>query len=147
MEPQCLAQKRIWEVDCLSMDAALAASFDWRDLLNILHGMGIALSAKGPEWKVEMQVHNKIHQYCHGENSVSLCIEGLLNALHQKTLRQWSGILVEEIAELALSFDLRKPKLGAVFWAVATDSRPGLDCIRRQFHQRYQIASIRTILK
>lgn len=146
MEPKCITLKRIWEVDCISMDAALASSFDWRDLINILHGAGVDFKARGEESQIEIQVQNLMHQHCHSENSVSLCVEGLLNLLHEKILKQWKTLPVEEIAELAISFSLDKPhKLSGFFWALGTDPRPGLDCIRRRFHQRFQVHSIRRL--
>ena len=31
MDAKCLTRKRIWEIDCLSLDAAIAASFEFFD--------------------------------------------------------------------------------------------------------------------
>ncbi len=53
MKMESLVRKRIWEVDCLSLDAALAASFDWKELSNLLKSHSIAVDHSLPEhiWK------------------------------------------------------------------------------------------------
>lgn len=136
--------KRIWEMDCLSLDAALAASLDWKDLVNLMHGCGIEFQSKGSEAVQEMQAFQWAHRYCHSQNSFSLQLENLLNYLHQNFTHQIFGMSVERLVDLVMTLDLSKSqRLGGLFWGLGMDSRAGLDCLRRRFHQRYQIYSLR----
>lgn len=139
-------RKRIWEVDCLSMDAVLAVSFEWRDLANILQGHGVDVSMKGPEDAAAMQVHNLVHRYCHSDNDISLTVESVLNLLHQHTMEQISHLDTQEVMDLALHFNLSNTKrLGGIFWAIGTEGRKEFECIRRRFHQRFQILALRDL--
>ena len=142
----CMTRKRIWEVDCLSLDAALAASFDWRELVNLLQGHGHEFDFENSEALLEMRAQCLIHEHCHSENEVSICIEDFLNDWHQKTIQMISEWRPSQVAEYVLttSFDEETP-YGGLFWALGSDSRQGFDCIRRRFHQRFQIFSLRRL--
>lgn len=139
-----LGQKRIWEVDCWTLDAALAASLDWKDLVNLMHGNGIEFKSCGPEPVQEMQAFQWAHRYCHSQNSFSLQLENLLNYLHQNFRNQILSMSLERLMDLIMTLDLSKPhRLGGLFWALGMDGRQELECLRRRFHQRYQIHSLR----
>lgn len=139
-------RKRIWEVDCFSMDAVLASSFEWKDLANILQGRGVEISLKGPEDAKRMQVHNLTHRYCHSENDISLTVESILNLLHQHTIEQISHWDAHEVMELAQNFHFSNSKrLSSVFWAIGSEGRKEFDGIRRRFHQRFQIHALRDL--
>jgi len=144
MDTKCLVRKRIWEVDCWSLDAALAASFDWRELINMLQSRGHGFNFKASESVLEIQAQCLIHEYCHSENELSVRIEALLDGWHQKWIDAISGWLPAEVAEYALTVPLhRQLSSGGFFWALGGDAREGFDCIRRKFHQRFQISVIR----
>ena len=144
MNVECLTRKRIWEVDCWSLDAAIAASFDWRELINMLQAKGHAFDLAKPDAVLELRAQCLIHEYCHSENEVSLRLENLLNDWHDKTVRQFSGWSPSQVAEHVLTVSLSGEKTyGALFWALGSDSRNGFDCIRRRFHQRFQLFSVR----
>ncbi len=139
-------RKRIWEVDCFSMDAVLAASFEWKDLANLLQGFGVEVPHKGVEDQMGMHIHNVMHRYCHSENEVSIAVERILNLLHQHTIEQISHLDTQEVMGFATSFHLSNPrKMGSVFWAIGTDTRKEFECIRRRFHQRFQILALRDL--
>ncbi len=139
-------RKRIWEVDCVSLDGALAASFDWRELINILQGNGHSFDLMREESLLEFQAQCLIHEYCHSDNEVSRKIEILLNDWHQKMTRLFDRWTASEAAEYVLTGTWTKKSLYAgVFWALGTEARSGFDCIRRRFHQRFQLLSIRRI--
>lgn len=146
METNCLTRKRIWEVDCWSLDVAIAASFDWKELINILEAHGRPFDLAKPAESLEFQAQVLIHEYCHSENEVSLKVEALLNEWHKKHLEFFSTRPASEIAEFVLTAALNKKSVYAgIFWALGSDSRKGFDCIRRRFHQRFQISSVRRL--
>ncbi len=146
MDVKCLTRKRIWEVDCLSLDAAMAASFDWRELINMLQAEGRQFDFRKPEPLLEYQAHCLIHEYCHSENPVSLRIENLLHEWHKRTVLLFDAWTPSEIAEHVLSIPLgKKAAFAGLFWALGSDAREGFDCIRRRFHQRFQIFSARRL--
>ena len=147
MQTHCMMRKRIWEVDCWSLDAAIAASFDWREIVNVLQGQGHTLDLRKPEAILELQAQCLVHEYCHSENGVSVRIENLLNDWHERTILTLADWSPSEIAEYVLTASLdKKESYGALFWALGSDPREGFDCIRRRFHQRFQIYSIRKLL-
>lgn len=148
MQTNCMMRKRIWEVDCWSLDAAIAASFDWRELINRLQGHGHAFDLRKPEALLELRAQGLIHEYCHSENEISLRIESLLNDWHERTILTFADWSPSQVAGYALTASLEKKETyGALFWALGSDSREGFDCIRRRFHQRFQIATIRRFFK
>ena len=140
MEP--VMRKRIWEVDCVSMDSVIAATFDWRELVNILEGSGHRLDKTQPEVILEMQTQCLIHQHCHSENEISICIERLLNQWYASTLEKYSQCDISEVLNELMKLSMGD-KLGGIFWALGTDPRASFDCLRRKFHQRIQVLSIR----
>lgn len=146
MEPAVLARKRIWEVDCWSLDAAVASSFDWRDLINLMQGQGFDL--KKPDSLLELQAQHRVHEYSHSENPVSIKLETLLNDWHRKTLNLFDRQSPAEIAEYVLTQPFRSGgRYAGTFWALGTDARDGFDCIRRRFFQRFQIHSVRKLVR
>lgn len=146
MDVKCITRKRIWDVDCWSLDAAVAASFDWKELVNLLQGHGHLMDLKKPEALLELQAQCLIHEYCHTENELSLKIENLLNEWHKKTIESIDQRSSSQVAEHVLSFSWSKKNAYAgLFWALGSDAREGFDCIRRRFHQRFQIFSARRL--
>lgn len=142
----CATRKRIWEVDCMSLDGCLAASFDWRELINILQGNGHCFDLLKPEALLEFQAQCLIHEYCHSDNEISRKIEKLLNDWHKKVLRLFDAWSPSEVAQYDLTGSWTKRTLYAgLYWGVGTESRSGFDCIRRRFHQRFQLLAIRKI--
>ncbi len=146
MNVECLTRKRIWEVDCWSLDAAIAASFDWKDLANILQGHGHDFNLRKPETVLELQMQRLIHEYSHSENPVSLKLEDLLNDWHRNIIRFLEACPPPEVAEHVLTAPWpKKSSYAGLFWALGSDPREGFDCIRRRFHQRFQIFSARRL--
>lgn len=144
MKVNCLTRKRIWEVDCLSLDAAIAASFDWRDLINMLQGHGHAFDLSKSDTILELQAQCLIHEYSHSENPISLRLENLLNDWHEQTIQLFAEWDPAKVAEHVLTTPLSEVKsYAASFWALGSDSREGFDCIRRRFHQKFQVFSVR----
>lgn len=141
-----LQRKRIWEVDCVSLDAALAASFDWQDLANMLEAHGGSLNHQQPEEVLELQAQNGIHQKCHDPNDVSLKIEQLLNQWHEDAIEQVNAMEMRDILFLLPAWaEKNEISWGGAFWALGTDAREGLNCLRRHFFQRLQIRSVRNM--
>lgn len=146
MNVKCLARKRIWEVDCWSLDAAIAASFDWRELVNMLQGHGHSFNLNKPDSILELRAHGLIHEYCHSENDISIRIEQLLNNWHNHLIEFLDGLSPSEAAEYTLLSDWSdKSVCAGMFWALGSDPREGFDCIRRRFHQRFHIVSVRRL--
>ena len=144
MEIQFQLRKRIWDVDCLSLDGALAASFDWRDLMNILQSSGHDADLRLPESILEIRAQLMIHAHCHSENPLSLKIESLLNQWHAPTIESVQEMRPEEIHSFISTHDLHdRKKMAGIFWALGADSRDELNRLRRFLHQRHQIVSIR----
>ena len=146
MNTKCLVRKRIWEVDCWSLDAAVAASFEWRDLINILQGNGHQFDLNKSEALLELRAQCMIHEHCHSENPVSLRIENLLNEWNKKTIELFDRWDLSKISEYVLTVSLKDKSLHAgLFWALGSDARESFDCIRRRFHQRFQLFSVRNL--
>ncbi len=137
-------RKRIWEVDCWSLDAAIAASFDWRDLVNMLQGQESGAALTADESLLELQAQCLIHECCHSENDISVRVENLLNAWHQTIIRQLACKSPCQIAECIFTMPFeRREAYGGLCWALGSDPRAGLDCLCRRLHQRFQVFSIR----
>lgn len=141
------ARKRIWQVDCLSMDAALAGSFDWRELDNFLKGAGCRQPAQeGPETLLDLNVQGAVHQQCHSENPLSVRVESLLNRWHAETIVEVSRLGAGDLMRLVIGYPFRSRfQTAALFWALGTDPRPDADGARRRFHQRFQTFSVRRL--
>ena len=139
-------RKRIWEVDCLSMDAAIAAAFDWQDLANLMASIGIPDAQNdSPAW-IEMQTQSVVHHHCHSENDLSLRIETLLNQWYSGWIQQTAQCEAQDLMTLILNTDfLQKKEMAGMTWALGSDPRTGLDCIRRKLHQRFQIVALRRL--
>lgn len=137
--------KRIWEVDCVSLDAALAGSFDWRELANMLHDFGYRLNPNLEEPKIEIQTQSLVHQSCHDENALSLKIENFLDRIHHIWIESVFNWSTSQCKDFAMTFKWQdKKELAGIFWAFAVDKRDHMECIRRLLHQRYQMVSIRS---
>lgn len=145
MDVQCLIRKRIWEMDCRSLEAVIAASFEWRELADLMKRNFPHCS--GNENVLEVRVYSLIHQCCHSENPISLHIEELLDYRYQRVIETMTRLDLCEIGRWILSYDFEKKSvLGGIIWALGVDSRKGFDCLRRHFHQRLQVHSIRKLL-
>lgn len=140
-------RKRIWEVDCISMDGALSGSFDWRELANFLEGAGRPQPiAEEPEALTDLNVQGLVHQYCHSENPLSVHLERLLNCWHEDTIACISFCDKEDLMRLVLGYPFSdRLQTAALCWALGTDPRPEADCIRRRFHQRFQMIFLRRL--
>lgn len=145
MKPQCLERKRIWEIDCRSMEAVIAASFEWRELADLIKNHLPHCSRN--ENVLEVQVYGLIHQCCHSENPISLQVEDLLNYRYQRFIETMTRLDPCEVGRWILSYNFgKKSALGGMIWALGSDSREGFDCFRRHFHQRLQVYSIQQLL-
>ena len=87
-----------------------------------------------------------IYQYGHSENPVSLKIESLLNHWHAHLMEWMDCGSPVEAAQYVLTVPLNKKVLGGLFWALGSDAREGFDCIRRRFHQRFQVFAARRLM-
>ena len=144
MQTKTIIRKRIWEVDCLSLNAALAASFDWKDLSNFLTSHGICVDHSLPEHILEMQIQNTIHKACHQGTALSRVVETRLNDLYEDIMCQIEGMSHCEIGTIIANIDFAKPnRLGGFFWALGSDSREGMECVRHFLHERSQMALLR----
>lgn len=133
-------------MDCLSLDAVLAASFDWKELSNLLETHGIAIDHTFPEHILEMQVQNAVHHECHSDNSLSGTLEVLLNRLYEDLIIQSEGMNPGQMRMIVSNIDFRNPnRMGGLFWAVGSDPREEMGCVRRCLHQRSQVVLLRQI--
>ncbi len=139
-----LERKRIWEMDCTFLDAALAASFDWKEMANLLQSSGLELLDDQSDAVLEMQAQNGVHAKCHDANDLSLKIETLMNQWHARPMDVIAGMQPSEIL-WAFPEEMKRKGIsrGGIFWALGTDPRPGFDCLRRHFYQRVQIRMMR----
>ena len=146
MNTKCLIRKRIWEVDCLSLDATLAAAFDWKELSNLMKTHGIAIDHLIPDHILEMQVQNAVHRECHNENSLSCAIEALFYRLYEDLVSQSESMSYCQIHAIVSNIDFANPgRLAGLFWALGSDPREELECVRRFLHQRSQVALLRKV--
>lgn len=144
MSIQYRTRKRIWEVDCLSLDACLAASYEWRELANLLKIVGHEINASQANPFLEMRIHNLVHAYCHFENPLSLRIEMLLGLLHNDTVCEVEVLDKPAIDALVQNVDFRnKRKFAALTWALASEPRDEVAGAKRFLHQMFQVLSIR----
>jgi hypothetical protein len=145
MDVKFSTRKRIWEIDCRSMETVIAASFEWRELANLVKDYLPHCSTN--ENILEIQAYGLIHQCCHSENPVSLHIEELLNYRYQRFIETVTRLDPYEAGRWIMSYDFEKKSgLGGMVWALGSDAREGFDCLRRHFHQRLQVYSIRKLL-
>jgi hypothetical protein len=144
MNLKSIIRKRIWEMDCVSLDACLAASYEWRELANLLRHAGHDVRPSSPDRMTEMYVHNLTHAYCHFENPVSLRIEMLIGLLHNDTVIRVESSEKEEIDGMIRRLDLRdRRRFAGLVWAMGTDPREELAASRRFLHQLFQVSAIR----
>jgi len=139
-----MVRKRVWDVDCLSMDAALSSTFESREIINYLSEAANYLDLGLPESSLEVQAHLLIHHYCHSENPISLKIETLLNLCHDKVLAGWERKAVEDIQReiFRLNWEEKRDRAGFI-WALAVDPRDEVSGMRRVFYLRHQLQSFR----
>lgn len=125
------ARKRIWEVDCGTLDLALAGSFDWRAMANLVKNAGYELRTDLPESALNLGYQNLLHQLCHDRNSVSLSVEQLLNLWYADSITRLSSLPERKLSDyfLSLAYESNK-ELAGIFWALGSDSREL--CCRRQ---------------
>lgn len=143
---QSVRHKRVWEIDCLSMDAVLAASFDWRELHNHLRtaGCGIEIPRQTPAHLAEMRVQNHAHHLCHGENGFSIWVERFLNRLYADLIIRVRCASAEQLKTVVSHLDFgRAGKMGGLIWAIGSDAREEMTAVRRLFHQRMQVRLLR----
>ncbi len=144
LKTKCLVRKRIWEVDCLSIDSVLAASFDWKELSNLLESHGFTVDHSLPDHILEMQIQNVVHRECHEENTLSCTIEALLNRLYADLVLQSEGMSHCQLRMIASNVDFGNPsRLGGLYWALGSDPRDEMECARRFLHQRSQVTLLR----
>ncbi|MBI3999759.1 MAG: hypothetical protein HY351_04010 [Candidatus Omnitrophica bacterium] len=145
MKSQLTGRKRIWKVDCRSLEIVIAASFEWRELFDVLKGSFRTCSSN--ENVLETQMYALVHQCCHSNNSASRKLEFLLNYRYQRFIEAVCQMDPSEVLQWVLSYSFgKKPGLAGITWAIGSDAREGFDCIRRHFHQRLQIYSVRKLL-
>lgn len=140
-------RKRIWEVDCTSVDLALAGSFDWKELSNFLDLADKDLSLERvPESFAELDIQGRIHHLCHSCNPVSARLENLLNEFYKETLANVAALTQESLAQMLLGYPFsHKRTTAALCWALGTDPRAEVDCARRRFYQRFQVTMLRRL--
>jgi hypothetical protein len=144
METECKTRKRIWEVDCWSLDAALAGSFDWKEFINLLQSSGYSFDFSKSDTILELQAQCLVHEFCHSDNPISLTVERLLNLWHERVLEGIDSRTPSEVAQYVLTSErMTQKQYAGLFWALGCDSRSGFDCIRRRFHQRFGVQAIR----
>ncbi len=146
VEIQYQTRKRIWEVDCLSMDTAIAAAFDWQDLVNLIVSSGYAFQTDKPAAVLEMEAQSVIHHHCHSENDLALKVETLLNQWFENWIVRSAGLPPQELMQTILNSDFnRRKEMAGMAWALGTDARSEMSCMRRKLHQRFQVVTLRRL--
>lgn len=146
MKRECKIRKRIWEVDCVSLDAVFATAFDWKELVNLLQNHRISVRTDLPDHVIEMQVQHTVHRMCHNENSLSCAVENILNRLYEGLMEQISNLNACQAHTLISNVDFANAKkLGGLFWAMGSDPRKEMEGSRRYLHQRSQITLLRKL--
>jgi len=138
-----LSGKRIWNLDCLTVDLVLAGSFEWRELANLLAGSGLSLCARKLECQDSLYVFQIAHEVCHSENKLSVALEKLISVRY----RDWVEFVREsestQVYEYACGFKFeKKSKTCGLIWALATDLREPFTQLVRKLHQRFQMEQI-----
>lgn len=126
-QTRSLIRKNIWEVDCLSLSTILASAFDSGELANLISGEGDL-----------HQIHADVHQLCHSENDFSVKLENVLNHRYRHCIEKVNGLEATQLCRIAQvkCFD-RIPHLAGWLWALATDTRQGMEKIRSYFLERF----------
>lgn len=139
-----LVRKRIWEVDCVSLDTCLAASYEWRELANLLRHAGHEIRPVSADRMTEMFIHNLAHAYCHFENPVSIRIEMLLGLLHNDTVIAVESGDRSAVDRMIRDLDLLdRRRFAGMMWAVGSDPRDEMKASRRFLQQLFQVRSVR----
>ncbi len=145
MNAKSLDRKRIWEVDCVSLDTCLAASYEWRELANLLRHAGHDIKPVTADRMTEMFIHNLAHAYCHFENPVSLRIEMLLGLLHNDTVIEIESCDRAGADRMVRDLNLSdRRRFAGMIWALGSDPRDEMAGSRRFLQQIFQVRSIRS---
>ncbi len=135
--------KRIWDLDCLTVDMVLAGSFDWRELANFLSGAGLKLCSSKLDCQDSLYVFQMAHQVCHSENKLSVALEKLIFIRYRDWIEFVRESESEQVYEYACGFKFEKrSKTCGLIWAIATDLREPFSQLVRKLHQRFQMEQI-----
>jgi hypothetical protein len=124
------SRRRIWELNCLGLDAILCTSFDPDELLTIdedLRARCAIPEHPGVRVPRPMIVYGAAHKACHTDNRVSRKIEKRLDAMYGHLLDR-SGRM-DQFDVLMTCYEASeeaREDLPACLWTVLTDSRKEL---------------------
>jgi len=138
-----LPDRRIWNLDCLTVDLVLAGSFEWRELANLLTGAGLKLCERKLDCQDSLYVFQIAHQVCHSENKLSVALENLISVRYREWIEFVRESESEQVYEYACGFKFeKKSKTCGLIWALATDLREPFVQLVRKLHQRFQMEQI-----
>jgi len=135
--------KRIWNLDYLTIDMVLAGSFEWRELANVLSQAGLNLCARKLECQDSLYVFQMAHEVCHSENRLSTALENLISTRYFDWIDFVRETESEQVYQYACGFKFeKKSKTCGLIWALATDLREPFSQLVRKLHQRFQMEQI-----
>jgi hypothetical protein len=122
-----MARRRIWELNCIGLDAVLCTSFDPDELLSIdeeLRSSSDIPDHPGVMVPKALIVYGVAHKACHSDNPVSRKIERRLDAMHERMLE--ISARKEKVDVLLCCYEASeeaRDDLAGCLWSVLTDSR------------------------
>ncbi len=125
-----MARRRLWELNCLGLDAVLCTSFDADELLTIddeLKSRCALPEHAGVLVPRSLIVYGAAHKACHSENPVSRKIERRLDAMYVRMLE--NTVRMDEVEVLANCYEAAeeaRDDLAGCLWSVLTDPRKEL---------------------
>ena len=114
-----MIRKRIWEIDCTLLDAALLLSFDAGELENTCRATDVLVTphAHRPE---AYSLVDAIHRACHEPTPTAHLVERQLDMMHGPRLRELDREGLESVSHRLLTEPLgQQPDLAAALWWLA----------------------------
>jgi len=128
--------KPIWKVDCRSLIAVLATSFDRKEIAD--------LSGRVPS---RGQAMAWAHAHCHSENDFSGRIQNILHKRHGELMEQLAHVSSKDLFRFVSQVEIFKiGRVAALLWALSVDPREGMDCIRTVFLDRLETEALQRMI-
>jgi len=123
-------RRRIWELNCLGLDAVLCTSFDPDELLSVDESLRSCCDIPehpGVLVPRELIVYGVAHKACHTDNSVSRKLEKRLDAMYGRMLED-SGRMdqIDVLVNCYAASQEAREDLAGCLWSVLTDPRKDL---------------------
>jgi hypothetical protein len=125
-----MERRRIWQLNCIGLDAVLCTSFDADELLSVDEALRSSCNIPedpGIVLPKALIVYGVAHKACHSDNPVSRKIERRLDAMHERALENTSSLdKVDVLVDCYEASEATRDDLAGCVWSVLTDPRQEL---------------------